>query len=59
MNGTRCVITKGLPNLIQATISQGPFAGEVVFIPRIPLVPSDSELPFQFRRLQFPVPVLP
>ena len=24
-------------------------------IPRIPLIPSDSELPFQFKRVQFPV----
>ena len=33
----------------------GPYKGEVVLLPKIPLVPSDSELPFQFRRLQFPV----
>lgn len=55
MNGTRCIMTKGLTNLIEAKISQGPFTGEVVMIPRIPLIPSDSELPFQFRRVQFPV----
>ena len=29
--------------------------GEDVFIPRIPLIPSDSEIPFVFKRLQFPV----
>ena len=55
MNGTRCIMTKGTANLIEAKISQGPFTGEVVMIPRIPLIPSDSELPFQFRRVQFPV----
>ena len=55
MNGTRCIMTKGSPNLIEANISQGPFAGEVIMIPRIPLIPSDSELPFQFRTVQFPV----
>ena len=54
-NGTRCVVTRLHQNLIEATISCGPFKGEVVLLPKIPLVPSDSELPFQFRRLQFPV----
>ena len=33
----------------------GTAAGEDVFIPRIPLVPSDSNMPFDFKRLQFPV----
>ena len=27
--------------------------GEIVFIPRIPLIPND--MPFEFKRLQFPV----
>ena len=54
-NGTRCVVTRLHQNLIEATISCGPYKGEVVLLPKIPLVPSDSELPFQFRRLQFPV----
>ena len=55
MNGTQRIMTKGSANLIEAKISQGPFTGEVVMVPRIPLIPSDSELPFQFRRVQFPV----
>ena len=33
----------------------GKFGGGLVFIPRIPVVPSDSNLPFPFERLQFPV----
>uniref|UniRef100_UPI00358F223C ATP-dependent DNA helicase pif1-like n=1 Tax=Myxine glutinosa TaxID=7769 RepID=UPI00358F223C len=53
-NGTRCIITRLHANVIEATISCGPYKGEVVLLPRIPLIPSDSELPFQFRRLQFP-----
>ena len=55
MNGMRCIMKKGTANLIEAKISLGSFTGEVVVIPRIPLIPSDSELPFQFRRVQFPV----
>lgn len=52
-NGTRLFIKKLTPNIIEATIMTGHAAGENVFIPRIPIIPSD--LPFQFKRLQFPV----
>ena len=55
MNGTRCIVTRLHENVIEAMISTGPFKNETVILPRIPLVPSDSEIPFQFRRLQFPV----
>ena len=52
-NGTRCVVTWMHKNIIEATISCGPYKGETV----LPLVPSDAELPFKFRRLQFPIKV--
>ncbi|CAK1599237.1 unnamed protein product [Parnassius mnemosyne] len=42
-----------MPNLIEATIINGKYAGENVCIPRIPMIPTD--LPFEFKRLQFPV----
>ena len=54
-NGTRCVITKLSANSIEARISHGRYAGHDIIIPRIPLIPSNSTLPFEFRRLQFPV----
>uniref|UniRef100_UPI00358E5CE5 uncharacterized protein n=1 Tax=Myxine glutinosa TaxID=7769 RepID=UPI00358E5CE5 len=54
-NGTRLVVKKLMPHVIEATILTGSGKGEDVFIPRIPLIPSD--LPFQFKRLQFPVRV--
>lgn len=41
-NGTRCVVTRLHDNVIEAIISCGPHKGEVVMIPRIPLIPSDS-----------------
>ena len=53
--GTRCVITKLSPNTIEAKISHGRYAGHDIIIPRIPLIPSNSTLAFEFRRLQFPV----
>ncbi|XP_062714405.1 uncharacterized protein LOC115261339 [Aedes albopictus] len=52
-NGTRLCVQKMLGNVIEAVILTGKGQGESVFIPRIPLVPSD--LPFSFKRLQFPV----
>ena len=41
-NGTRCVVTRLHRNLIEGTIACGPFKGEVVLLPKIPLIPSDS-----------------
>jgi ATP-dependent DNA helicase PIF1 len=51
-NGTRLCVKKLLSNVIEATILTGSAKGDV-FIPRIPLIPND--MPFDFRRLQFPV----
>lgn len=46
-----------MSHVIQATILTGCGKGQDVFIPRIPLIPSVSELSIQFKRLQFPVRV--
>ncbi|UYV63109.1 hypothetical protein LAZ67_2003163 [Cordylochernes scorpioides] len=54
-NGTRLCITQMGTNVLQARILTGSFRGEEVLIPRIPIIPND--LPFKFRRLQFPVMV--
>ena len=54
-NGTRCVIKKLFANTIEARISHGRYAGQDIIIPRIPIILSNSTLPFEFRRLQFPV----
>ncbi|GBM85993.1 hypothetical protein AVEN_147100-1 [Araneus ventricosus] len=40
-------------NVIQASILTGYNKGVSVFIPRIPVIPRD--MPFEFKRLQFPV----
>ena len=55
INGTRCVITKLTANTIEARIFHGMYAGHDIIIPRIPLIPSNSTLPFEFRCLQFSV----
>jgi ATP-dependent DNA helicase PIF1 len=40
-------------NIIEATILNGKLKGEDVLLPRIPMIPTD--MPFEFKRLQFPV----
>lgn len=52
-NGTRLVIKKITGNILEATILTGKFKGEVVLLPRIPMIPSESTIPF--KRLQFPI----
>ena len=52
-NGTRLIVKKLMRSVIEATIISGCGKGEHVFIPRIPLIPSN--MPFEFKRLQFPI----
>jgi ATP-dependent DNA helicase PIF1 len=52
-NGTRLCVKSLMPHVIEATILTGCAKGEDVFIPRIPMVPTD--MPFEFKRLRFPV----
>ncbi|XP_055584901.1 uncharacterized protein LOC129737764 [Uranotaenia lowii] len=52
-NGTRLAVKRLMDNIIEATILNGKFKGEDVLLPRIPMIPTD--LPFDFKRLQFPV----
>jgi hypothetical protein len=42
-------------NIIEAVILTRPVKGEIAFIPRIPIIPSD--LPFSFKLYQFPIKV--
>ena len=44
-------------NCIEVTIATGNCEESDVFLPRIPLVPSGANIPFEFKRLQFPVRV--
>ncbi|PWZ34044.1 UDP-arabinopyranose mutase 3 [Zea mays] len=55
-NGTRLVVRGFQRNIIDAEIVLGQHVGKRIFLPRIPLCPSDEEMfPFQFKRKQFPV----
>ena len=57
-NETRYAIEHLHDNIIDVTIDCGPHAGKRIFIPRIPIIPSDNIFPFHMKRKQFPVPSL-
>ncbi len=52
-NGTKLKIIKLQQYYLEAIIISGCGRGEIVYIPRIPLIPTDSEI--SFKRLQFPI----
>ncbi|XP_065642149.1 ATP-dependent DNA helicase PIF1-like [Hydra vulgaris] len=54
-NGTRMKVCALQNNYIDAEVLTGVSAGKRVFVPRIHLAPSDSNLPFVLKRRQFPV----
>jgi ATP-dependent DNA helicase PIF1 len=55
-NGTRLMVRGFQKNTIDVEIVLGQHAGKRVFLPRIPLCPSDDEMfPFHFKRKQFPI----
>ncbi|KAL6901890.1 hypothetical protein ACP4OV_004766 [Aristida adscensionis] len=55
-NGTSLVVKAFQENVIDAEIIEGQHAGKRVFLPRIPMYPSEDEiLPFKFKRKQFPI----
>ena len=56
-NGTRLIVTNLKPNLIIGTVLSGRAKDQSIFVPRIDLAPSDSNMPFILRRRQFPVRV--
>ncbi|XP_028061087.1 ATP-dependent DNA helicase PIF7-like [Camellia sinensis] len=54
-NGTRLIVSRCNTRIIEAQILTGEKCGNLVFIPRISLTPSSSEMPFRMTRRQFPV----
>ena len=54
-NGTRLILVKAMERCLETIIATGPLKGQQFFLPKIPLIPSDAAIPFQFSRLQFPV----
>ncbi len=56
-NGTRYIVNELHDHVLDATVATGVHVGRRVFIPRIPMTPSDASFPFQMIRRQFPVRV--
>nr|GEU29273.1 DNA helicase [Tanacetum cinerariifolium] len=54
-NGTQLIVTQLLSKVIEARIIIGTRISEKVFLPRIPLINRDLNLPFIFKRKQFPI----
>jgi ATP-dependent DNA helicase PIF1 len=54
-NGTRLIVKNIYERLIEAQISFGTFTGTTVLIPKMAIIPSDTNLPFDFVRIQFPI----
>lgn len=55
VNGTRLILRGALQYVLDVEIASGSHQGERTFLPRIKLSPSDSDCPFKFHRLQFPI----
>ena len=54
-NGTRLTIKAIFKHAIDAEIMTGNFCGKRVFLPRIKMIPSETDFPFVLRRNQFPI----
>ena len=54
-NGSREILTRYKIRVLEVRLITGQYAGETVFIPRVPNQPSDEENSFKFTRKQFPV----
>ncbi len=54
-NGTRMILTRFRPHVLECHLLSGNNAGKTVFIPRITINADTAELPIGFSRCQFPV----
>ncbi|XP_012833445.1 PREDICTED: uncharacterized protein LOC105954317 [Erythranthe guttata] len=54
-NGTRLQVVRMGTHVLSCKVLSGKNTGDVVFIPRMTLVPSNSTLPIKFQRRQFPL----
>jgi ATP-dependent DNA helicase PIF1 len=54
-NGTRLIVHAMHNNFIIGKVLSGKAEGQIVFIPRIDIIPTDTDLPFQLKRRQYPI----
>jgi hypothetical protein len=54
-NGTRGIVTRMGNKVVEVRLITGHHAGDRVFIPRMVTIPSETQVPFQLKRRQFPL----
>jgi hypothetical protein len=54
-NGSRGIVTRMANRVIEICLLTGDHAGNHIFIPRLKITPSETTLPFEFSRLQYPL----
>ena len=54
-NGVRLLVVRTTAKVLDVRVLSGPAAGTRVFLPRIPFLSKEGDLPFLLRRRQFPV----
>jgi ATP-dependent DNA helicase PIF1 len=54
-NGTRMIVTKMATHVLEAKIMGGKHHGNITYIPRMDMSPSQSPWPFKLCRRQFPI----
>ena len=54
-NGTQLIVKSFKPHIIEAEIAVGINKGKLVLLPRITLISTDSGMPFDLKRKQFPI----
>jgi hypothetical protein len=56
-NGSRGIVTRMSNRVLEVRLLSGEHAGNTTFIPRLSIIPSSTQVPFDFCRRQFPVKV--
>ena len=56
-NGSQGIVTRMSNRVLDVHLLTGDHAGKTTFIPRISIIPTSTQVPFEFRRQQFPVKV--
>ena len=54
-NGIRVIVKRMFNLFLDVEFLTGQSQGKRVFIPKMTLIPSDTDLPFRLRRVQFPI----
>src|SRR6202042_357994 len=53
-NGSRGIVTRMSNRVLEVRLLTGQHAGNTTFIPRLTITPSETQVPFEFCRRQFP-----